>query len=68
MLSPRARAQESSEVPADEEGLRQPFGARLHGMAKREAPLAAVAEKPLEGRGVLRRARMSRIPASVLSG
>ena len=43
------------EVGPDEEGLRDAFGARLHGVAEAESPAGAVAEKLLEARRVLRR-------------
>ena len=35
-------------VGADDEGLREPVGARLHGVGDRDAELRAVAEQPLE--------------------
>jgi hypothetical protein len=45
----------ADEVAAEDEGLRQPIGARLHHVAQRYAPLAAIAEQPLEAVAILRR-------------
>ena len=57
MLSPRIKATRSraDELAADEEGLGQALGLRLHGVADRNAQPAAVAQQSLEAADVLRR-------------
>jgi hypothetical protein len=69
MLSPRARATLSSpdEVPADDEGLREALGLRLHGVLDADAELRAVAEQALEAVLILGRRddQDLRMPASM---
>ena len=58
----------ADESAADDEGLRHAFRSRLLGVAEGQAPLAAVAEQPLEGRQIVWAcvmSRMSRMPASI---
>ena len=45
----------ADELAADQQGLSQALGPRLHGVAEAEAPLPAVLEQRLESRPVVRR-------------